>query len=187
MTILKKAPRLFPIPHNRDISDLKSIDHDTATVVNFINQATETAEVFWIDYAGARQKYWVLEPGQKYRQETYVTHPWEVVFGGEKVHYLPSSAGEFDVIIGSTENPALTPLQTCDGGVDTAINFVNWAAEVAVISLIKSDGTREAKVTLHPEEESHQHTMVNCLWEVAIDGKATLYLATDTDSDVFIG
>ena len=42
--------------------------------------------MFWIDYDGNHQPYKLLSPGQKHRQQTYLTHPWtfRTVFGSEE-------------------------------------------------------------------------------------------------------
>ena len=32
--------------------------------------------MLWIDYDGNHQPYKLLKPGQRHRQQTYLTHPW---------------------------------------------------------------------------------------------------------------
>lgn len=66
-------------------------DHPTALV--FVNQASSPEDyisVYWLDYDGNRQHYFDLFPGERKRQETFLTHPWVVTFpvpGGGEVCY----------------------------------------------------------------------------------------------------
>ncbi|PWU61729.1 hypothetical protein DLE60_04130 [Micromonospora globispora] len=46
--------------------------------MDFVNARSETVVVHWLDYGGQRQQYAILQPGQWYRQQTYVGHPWVV-------------------------------------------------------------------------------------------------------------
>jgi hypothetical protein len=72
---------------------------DKADPCHFVN-AAESAEdmfsVFWLDYDGQRQHYGDVYPGDTFRLQTFVTHPWLVAYpepgGGELCHhiYLPA-------------------------------------------------------------------------------------------------
>ncbi|WP_431878674.1 hypothetical protein [Micromonospora marina] len=57
---------------------LRSHGGGPSTFVDFVNARESTVVVHWINYDGRRQQYAVLRPGQSYRQQTYVGHPWVV-------------------------------------------------------------------------------------------------------------
>ena len=40
------------------------------------NRTNENVRMLWIDYDGNHQPYKLLKPGQRHRQQTYLTHPW---------------------------------------------------------------------------------------------------------------
>ncbi|KAF7344332.1 hypothetical protein MSAN_01914100 [Mycena sanguinolenta] len=108
-TSLEHGPRLFPIPHNRDISGLRSINSNAATAINFINETMSDAVISWINYQGLREQRQTLKSRASVRESTYVSHPWEVVVAGSTIQYLPTTTGEFNVVIGSAVNPTLSP------------------------------------------------------------------------------
>ena len=68
---------LTPLPASRE-STLRSSGGGPETFVDFVNARTAPVVVNWLDYDGRRQRYAVLQPGQSYRQQTYVGHPWVV-------------------------------------------------------------------------------------------------------------
>ncbi|MEU8073455.1 hypothetical protein AB0B20_27260 [Micromonospora sp. NPDC049151] len=68
---------LAPLPASRE-STLRSHGGGPSTFVDFVNAHGSTVVVHWINYEGRRQQYAVLRPGQSYRQQTYVGHPWVV-------------------------------------------------------------------------------------------------------------
>ncbi|SBT50901.1 von Hippel-Lindau disease tumour suppressor protein [Micromonospora auratinigra] len=74
------APRpgeLVPLPASQEPS-LRSAGGGPETFVDFVNARSEPVVVYWLDYGGQRQPYASLQPGQGYRQQTYVGHPWVV-------------------------------------------------------------------------------------------------------------
>lgn len=48
------------------------------TTVIFKNQTNQTRLVNWIDYQGKSVRYKNLQPGQSYKQRTFVSHVWRV-------------------------------------------------------------------------------------------------------------
>jgi len=68
---------LAPLPASRE-SRLRSHGGGPSTFIDFVNSHGSTVVVHWINYEGRRQQYAVLRPGQSYRQQTYVGHPWLV-------------------------------------------------------------------------------------------------------------
>ncbi|MFI5835091.1 hypothetical protein ACIA5A_15605 [Micromonospora sp. NPDC051300] len=74
------APRpgeLTPLPASREPT-LRSRSGGPETFVDFVNARSGPVVVYWLDYGGRRQRYAVLQPGQTYRQQTYLGHPWVV-------------------------------------------------------------------------------------------------------------
>ena len=59
-------------------STLKSINGDTPTSIDFVNQTADQVLVYWLDYSGKRVLYNTLPSGSHYVQQTYLTHPWVV-------------------------------------------------------------------------------------------------------------
>jgi von Hippel-Lindau disease tumor supressor len=62
-------------PSERALRSHSSIDR---TSISFRNERLGRINVFWIDYAGQRQFYRTLAPGQSQTFQTYATHPWVV-------------------------------------------------------------------------------------------------------------
>ncbi|TDC79252.1 hypothetical protein E1193_19295 [Micromonospora sp. KC606] len=59
-------------------SSLRSSSGGSSTYVEFVNSSQIPVAVFWLDHSGRRQWYKTLWPGQSYRQQTFVGHPWVV-------------------------------------------------------------------------------------------------------------
>ncbi|WP_243422360.1 hypothetical protein [Micromonospora globispora] len=74
---LPRPGELTPLPPSQE-SSLKSSGGGPETFIDFVNARSETVVVHWLDYGGQRQQYAILQPGQWYRQQTYVGHPWVV-------------------------------------------------------------------------------------------------------------
>ncbi|MFC8847719.1 MULTISPECIES: hypothetical protein [unclassified Micromonospora] len=59
-------------------SGLRSTSGGRSTYVDFVNARRERVVVYWLDWDGRRRQYRTLGPGESYRQQTYVGHPWVV-------------------------------------------------------------------------------------------------------------
>jgi hypothetical protein len=57
---------------------LRSINTNVATEVNFINKTNSVVKIYWINAEGQRQHFKDLNPQESFIQGTYVTHPWVV-------------------------------------------------------------------------------------------------------------
>ncbi|MEV1147392.1 hypothetical protein, partial [Micromonospora sp. NPDC049799] len=68
---------LAPLPASREPA-LRSIGGGPETFIDFVNARSAPVTVYWLNYDGQRQRYAELQPGQGYRQHTYVGHPWVV-------------------------------------------------------------------------------------------------------------
>ncbi|SCG63307.1 hypothetical protein [Micromonospora halophytica] len=86
-----RPDELEPLPPSQEPS-LRSSSGGPETFVDFVNTRGTLVVVHWLDYGGQRQRYAVLQPGQGYRQQTYVGHPWVVTDGDGRglVCFLPA-------------------------------------------------------------------------------------------------
>lgn len=64
---------------------VRSIDSGTPVRVYVKNGTSSPVERFWIDYRGNAVSYGTIAPGQRIVQDTYATHPWLYMSGGEVV------------------------------------------------------------------------------------------------------
>ena len=55
---------------------VKSQNSNTPVTVTFVNKSGEYRSVEWIDFNGGLVNYANLQPGERFRIDTYVTHPW---------------------------------------------------------------------------------------------------------------
>jgi hypothetical protein len=89
--------------------EIRSLNHDERSYVNFVNRSPRKVTLFWHDYAGTLVRYAVISPGGKHKMDTYVTHPWSVTdsqsgdtlkIDNELVFYprLPEDREDDDVI-----------------------------------------------------------------------------------------
>ncbi|KIL65471.1 hypothetical protein M378DRAFT_162096 [Amanita muscaria Koide BX008] len=80
-----------PIPSSA-CQNLFSTNGGASTYVNFVNGLDVDAKTFWIDWSGNRVFYVTVKPGQMFRQQTYVGHPWEVITDcGYTAFFMPSA------------------------------------------------------------------------------------------------
>ncbi len=58
---------------------IRSINGDTVTSIQFVNNSSSTVKVYWLDYSGGRVLYnGSLQGNTSYVQQTYLTHPWVI-------------------------------------------------------------------------------------------------------------
>lgn len=55
---------------------VKSQNSNTPVTVTFVNHSGEYRSVMWVDSKGGLVDYANLNPGERYRVDTYLTHPW---------------------------------------------------------------------------------------------------------------
>lgn len=81
---------------------LRSHESTTSLHIAYQNDHDRKVSLYWLDFEGRRVHYADLEPGQGYRQQTYVTHPWVAVDGDGRCRaiFVPQGAGEHVVVIG---------------------------------------------------------------------------------------
>src|SRR4029453_8669552 len=54
----------FPAPWRSCSEAVRSLESSTIVQVEFVNVSNQPRSVYWIDFAGARQLYGVMQPGQ---------------------------------------------------------------------------------------------------------------------------
>jgi hypothetical protein len=73
----------------------RSLNSNVATTIDFRNESAGRIRIYWLDFSGRRVFYAVLGPGQGYRQQTYLTHPWVAVgaTGACRGPFMPKRRG----------------------------------------------------------------------------------------------
>jgi hypothetical protein len=81
---------------------LRSIHSDTPMHIDFVNRTSGWIDTYWISFDGRFIHYAELRPGDRYRQQTYVTHPWIALDRHERCFgvFVPHEAGVHVVEIG---------------------------------------------------------------------------------------
>ncbi|TDC32895.1 hypothetical protein, partial [Micromonospora sp. KC213] len=89
-----EPPRMNELPALSPAKEpsLRSSNGGASTYVEFVNSTQIPVAVFWLDHNGQRKFYKGLWPGQSYRQQTFVGHPWVVTdrHGRALVCFLPA-------------------------------------------------------------------------------------------------
>jgi hypothetical protein len=119
---------------------LKSIVGDTLTLIVFTNGSTQSQNLYWLNYSGARVLYATIAPGTSLAQQTYLTHPWVVTdsLNNCLAIYMPTE-GSANATTTHTGAPALTAMTPAGGPRGSSVqatlagsNFVTGATVVAV-------------------------------------------------------
>jgi len=172
--------------------DLVSTTGGASTYVNFVNKLDIDAKAFWIDFSGKRVIYATVKPGQTFRQQTYVGHPWEVTTNdGYKALIMPTET-EFTAFLDFPTISALLPqdcqnLLSVSGGATTTLIITNRLKVDAQLYWIGFQGNRVLYTTIRPGTTVDQETFVGHPWEVVaapnfkkvylpIEGKAKIVL-----------
>jgi len=82
----------------------RSLESTTSLQLDYRNDRSRRVSLYWLDFQGKRVHYADLEPGEAYRQQTYVTHPWVAVDGDGRCRaiFVPRAAGIHEVAIGAS-------------------------------------------------------------------------------------
>lgn len=80
---------------------LYSASGDRAATVEFVNSSTTRVRIAWIDYQGVSRPWLELDPGQRYRQGSFVTHVWRVsdMGGSCRGQFVVNAPGDFQAVI----------------------------------------------------------------------------------------
>jgi len=80
-----QAPNASGTPAGKDSNRLRSgmrprpsARNGPETQISFVNELKEPVEVFWLDDAGGRQSYGMINPGDRHEQHTFGGHVWLV-------------------------------------------------------------------------------------------------------------
>jgi hypothetical protein len=63
---------------------VRSLPSRIATAIDFVNTTADVRRVYWLDFAGKRQLYCELPPGEIFSVQTYLTHPWLTTDAGDR-------------------------------------------------------------------------------------------------------
>jgi hypothetical protein len=74
--------------HPAEEKGLKSHDGDVETVITFVNKSGKSVKVYWLDYEGERKEYATVTDGDKYEQQTFLTHPWLITDEKDNAWYV---------------------------------------------------------------------------------------------------
>eukprot|EP00457_Paulinella_chromatophora_P001545 gb/GEZN01001547.1/.p1 GENE.gb/GEZN01001547.1/~~gb/GEZN01001547.1/.p1 ORF type:complete len:842 (+),score=172.04 gb/GEZN01001547.1/:176-2527(+) len=156
---------------------VKSMNSGISTHVNFHNTSELTVDVLWVDYGGEEVHYSTLKPGQKYRQQTYVEHPWVcrdhstgdyVLLNGARLLFPEEGDATMGTISSYSQVSAAGALA---GGVDLVetgdgdliglastpapkkAEFINQAQQEIVVIWIGYDGKQNEMKTLKAQEK----------------------------------
>ncbi|MDQ3584026.1 MAG: hypothetical protein M3495_21615 [Pseudomonadota bacterium] len=74
-------PRELTEPISRTLvptANMRSREASTTATLEIKNESAKHVRLFWIDYTGQEVFYHELSPGERYVQQTFVTHPWRI-------------------------------------------------------------------------------------------------------------
>jgi hypothetical protein len=67
------------------LAHARSLNHQYATSITFVNRRATPVALYWIDYNGGRDLYTKIAPGETITQPTYRTHPWLLTDDDQKI------------------------------------------------------------------------------------------------------
>jgi hypothetical protein len=73
---------------------LRSLDTMNPTTILFLNKASKSKRIYWLDFNGERKLYGTLQQGQSISIQTYITHPWVIANISDvcQAIYMPTTA-----------------------------------------------------------------------------------------------
>ena len=134
-----------------------SVASSKPATIEFVNATGGTVTVYWLDFFGARQQWFTMQPGATVRQGTYIGHAWLVTDqAGTCVGYVLSTQAAQRYVIGGGTGPTAPPNPTStftdpggdgrSGGDVTSVAVSNDAAgtisfQVGVTTKTANDDT----------------------------------------------
>lgn len=100
---------------------LRSVTSTERSYARFINRTQRNVDVLWVDFQGNHRRYKVLAPGEIYKINTFVTHPWvfrdsettaALVVNSEEVFYPKPALREGQQLVGQA-SPLHIPVYIC--------------------------------------------------------------------------
>ena len=67
------SPQMLDASREKTVRSLAS---ETKAQITFENKSGQKIKIYWLDFFGHRILYKVLDVGEHYDQETFLTHPW---------------------------------------------------------------------------------------------------------------
>ncbi|KAM6493881.1 hypothetical protein JOM56_010242 [Amanita muscaria] len=164
------APAQNTSPTMREPFGRASTAYKTIPIPSSANQNLYSTNGGASIYVNFRVLYATVKPGETYRQQTYVGHPWEVTTdGGYTGLFMPSateSTAYLDLpTVCVLPSRASQNLRSVDGKA-TVLNFTNELKVDAQLYWINHQGNRVLYATLKPGETKRQETFVGHPWEV---------------------
>lgn len=79
--------------HPAEEQGLKSYDSGIKTLLTLVNKTRQPVKLFWVNFAGKREAYPTLAPGERYDSNTFIGHPWLVTDAKDNAWaiYLPDA------------------------------------------------------------------------------------------------
>jgi von Hippel-Lindau disease tumor supressor len=74
--------------HTAENGGIRSVNGDVSTSVRFVNRKQIMLKIYWLNYEGQRVFYRSLNPGERYIQQTYLTHPWLITDVNDNALYV---------------------------------------------------------------------------------------------------
>jgi hypothetical protein len=107
LTTSMDAVALTKLP--QELRGARSLHSDSPESLSFLNASAQPIKIYWLNFKGQRVFYQMLQPGEVYDQETFLTHPWVVTDendNGWALFYAPSKV-QFHIMAPS--KPAIKP------------------------------------------------------------------------------
>lgn len=104
---VRDVPISHPVPSKRNLELQPVVEplgatpqvQTPATAFEVTNRSTTTLEVLWVDFQGELKHYATLEPGEGYRQPTYVGHRWVIRGNGKWWGRFEGQPGESKLVL----------------------------------------------------------------------------------------
>jgi len=74
--------------HPAERAATRSVTAKFSTSIRFINPGSVAVKIYWLNYEGERVFYNLLQPGEEYIQQTYLTHPWLITDVNDNALYI---------------------------------------------------------------------------------------------------
>jgi len=100
-----------------------SISDRLPILIEFRNQTSKPAQIFWIDYDGKLVLRLILGPSSSYVEKSYTSHPWLVIVGTTRTQH---SKNELLLLVNRLERP---------------IESIIWNSELQTISSMERHST----------------------------------------------
>ncbi|MCI0553330.1 MAG: hypothetical protein L0287_20465 [Anaerolineae bacterium] len=155
-----ETPIVTSSPDEANCSSLRSIEGSVETVITFLNASGRAIKVYWVNYEGAEEFWFELQPGQSQVQGSFVTHAWCVrdrTSNTALLEVVATQAEQF-VTIGVTDStvtivptPSPNPLNAIAPVLDPTLGIIQWAETnpMPIPSAAPFDSLRSQQLIFH--------------------------------------